>query len=126
MRFFTVLSITWFLLLGVGFSNSASASSTGGVGMEILQLYDHLSKNNTRGPVVVLGVFPGSPADLNGIEKGDIITHIDGKATSGSDFEETLLTSLRGIPGSKLDLILRRPSTGEILIIVLERIQISY
>ena len=55
-----------------------SAEEPGGIGLEILQLYHH-EREDRKGPIVVINVLPGGPAFVAGVERGDIITHIDGE-----------------------------------------------
>lgn len=62
--------------------------SKGGIG--ILPIYD--SKNNN---IYVAEVSANSPAQLQGISKGDVITAVDGVAVSASN-SETLVKNLNG------------------------------
>ena len=59
-------------------------------GIGIVAVYD--SKNNN---IFVSEVSQGSPAQLQGISKGDVITEIDGVGVTASNYQE-LLASLEG------------------------------
>ena len=61
------------------------------------------------GKIVVKQLVAGGPAQLAGIKVGDIITHIDGKATEGSDFKEMVEYRLRGRAGTPVTIKIRRP-----------------
>jgi C-terminal processing protease CtpA/Prc len=57
----------------------------GGIGMKIFQLYDQTIENH-KGHIVVVDVYKNSPAEKHGIQRGDIITYLDGRPTAGLDF----------------------------------------
>lgn len=61
------------------------------------------------GRIVVKQVVAGGPAHLAGIRAGDVITHIDGKATEGSNFKEMVEYRLRGREGTAVMIKVRRP-----------------
>jgi C-terminal processing protease CtpA/Prc len=61
------------------------------------------------GRIVVKQVVAGGPAQLAGIKAGDVITHIDGKATEGSDFKNMVEHRLRGRAGTTVTIKIRRP-----------------
>lgn len=83
----------------------------GGLGLEVAQLYAQESQDHL-GPIVVLGVLPGTPAEAAGLEKGDIITQVDGEATAGKTFEYLVLNRLRGKADSLAKLTVRRGGKG--------------
>ncbi len=60
------------------------------VGIGVIAVYD--SKNNN---IYVSEVSAGSPAHIQGVEKGDVITAVDGVAVTNSNYNE-LLQSLEG------------------------------
>jgi len=62
----------------------------------------------TRGGIIVMGIYRGSPAHRAGIEPGDIIIAIDGKPVAGA--YETLLAISAHRPGSEIHLTLIRNS----------------
>ena len=80
---------------------AAAAKNFGGVGIDGVPWAD--------GRIVVKQLVAGGPAQLAGIKVGDIITHIDGKATVGSDFREMVEYRLRGRAGTPLTIKIRRP-----------------
>jgi C-terminal processing protease CtpA/Prc len=68
------------------FSDSLYQEETpGGIGKKIYKLYDQ-SSDNHKGQIVVVDVYKNSPAEKHGIQRGDIITYFDGRATVGLDF----------------------------------------
>jgi len=77
-----------------------SETAFGGVGIDGVPL-----KN---GQIVVRQIVNGGPAHQAGIRSGDIITHIDGKATMGSDFHGMIQKRLRGLSGTAVVLKVRR------------------
>lgn len=80
---------------------AVSSKNFGGVGIDGIPWAD--------GRIVVKQVVTGGPAHLAGIMAGDIITHIDGKATEGSDFREMVEFRLRGRAGTPVTIKIRRP-----------------
>lgn len=100
---------------------------TGGIGMEITQLYDNDTKSaDKRGSFVVLDVFSGSPAFLNGIQPGDIILQINDKITRKNDFEDILHHTLRGVPFRDVKIVIWRPCSKEKLEFIIQRMQMVY
>lgn len=64
---------------------SASQEKVDNLGLTISQLLDpHAS--NKAGNIIVLEVAENSPAALQGIQQGYIITHVNGKPVSGQEF----------------------------------------
>ena len=78
-----------------------SASDFGGVGIDGVPLPD--------GRIAVRQLVVGGPAHLAGILNGDIITHIDGKPTRGSEFAQIVNRRLRGRAGTKVLITIQRP-----------------
>jgi len=100
---------------------SAAEDRYGGLGLTVVPLYsqaplDHLDA------LLVLAVLPGTSAEKEGLEKGDMITHLDGERIEGRDFETMILKKLReeaadavkltvkrgGPDGEALDFLVRR------------------
>lgn len=77
-----------------------SETAFGGVGIDGVAL-----KN---GQIAVRQIVKGGPAHQAGIRIGDIITHIDGKATLGSDFHGMVQKRLRGLSGTTVVLKISR------------------
>ena len=84
-----------------------SEKNFGGVGIDGVALPD--------GQIRVEQLVAGSPAHLAGIRVGDIITHIDGKATLGSDFPTMVQKRLRGSAGTRVVLKIKRAGADMIL-----------
>ncbi|HRP07611.1 MAG TPA: S41 family peptidase [Gemmatimonadales bacterium] len=66
------------------------------------------------GAIVVVAPLPQTPAERAGIEAGDQIVAIDGKTTSGFSQDDALKT-LRGEPGTSVNLQVRRPGLQQLL-----------
>jgi carboxyl-terminal processing protease len=60
---------------------------------------------------LVVGVFPGSPAEGAGIETGDEIVAVDGRSTVGNDVDE-VVTWVRGESGTTVALTVRAGADG--------------
>lgn len=80
-----------------------SETDFGGVGIDGVPL--------TNGQILVKQIVSGSPAHQAGIVAGDIITHIDGKATMGANFTDMVQKRLRGLTGSPV--VLKIKHDGE-------------
>jgi carboxyl-terminal processing protease len=84
-----------------------------------------LIRNNGKYPIVAQP-YRGFPADKAGLKAGDIILEIDGKPMS--DYKITEVSDrLKGIPQTKLKLLIERPYSKEILEkeLIREEIKIS-
>lgn len=88
----------------------------GGVGIDGLPRAD--------GEIEIRQVVQGGPADKAGIVKGDVITHIDGKATRGSDFSQMVQYRLRGESGTPVTLKIHRPGESKQRVFTLTRRQL--
>lgn len=97
---------------GAGTLGAAEPERFGGLGLNVAQLYTQETQDHL-GPVVVLGVLPGTPAEAAGIEPGDVITHVDQKPIAGKEFRSIVLNLLRGEVGSTAKLTVKRGSEGE-------------
>jgi carboxyl-terminal processing protease len=67
----------------------------------------------------------GSPAAAAGLAGGDAILAIDGVSTRDIDVEDALAHLQAGVTGTRVELRVRRSSTGDIRNVRLERIRIS-
>jgi carboxyl-terminal processing protease len=74
--------------------------------------------------VVVTEIFEDSPAHKSGLKVGDAITSVGGQSAKGRTQEE-VMAFLRGVPGTKVDLMVRRPGEAKEQRIVLERAEIE-
>jgi carboxyl-terminal processing protease len=70
----------------------------GGLGLEVTQ---------TDGLLKVISPIDGTPAARAGIKPGDIIVDINGKSTDGINLDDAV-TEMRGAPGSKINVTLKR------------------
>jgi carboxyl-terminal processing protease len=113
-----------FCLLG-GFSPVWALEETGGVGMTVGQLFDDGTQDH-KGYVVVLDVFKDGPAQVGGVEPGDIVTHINGRATKGRELKEILQKEIRGAEGGEVNLKIWRYSQKKRLEIKLTRTPMIY
>jgi carboxyl-terminal processing protease len=66
------------------------------------------------GWITVVAPLPETPAERAGIETGDQIIEVDGKSTEGWNSEQAL-KALRGEPGSKVTILVRRAGLGQVL-----------
>lgn len=96
-----ILALLIVLLLPAGSRGANSATNFGGVGIDGVPWAD--------GRIVVKQLVLGGPAQQAGVRVGDIITHIDGKPTKGSNFREMVEHRLRGQAGTKVLLTIHRP-----------------
>lgn len=83
----------------------------GGLGIEVTM------KN---GLVEVIAPIADTPAEAAGIQSGDLITHIDGEQVPGLSLGEAV-ERMRGKPGSKIDLTIRRAGVDAPLEIIIIR-----
>jgi len=105
------------LIIATPLARAANSSKNfGGVGIDGAPWAD--------GRIVVKQLVAGGPAHLAGIKPGDIITHIDGKETLGSDFREMVDHRLRGRAGTPVVIKIRRPGEPKTLIFNLIRRQL--
>jgi carboxyl-terminal processing protease len=75
----------------------------GGIGIEV---------ETHNGAFAVIEPIAGSPGEKAGILRGDVITSIDGKSLDRGVPMETVVTRLRGKPGTHVKLGILRPSNG--------------
>jgi len=96
-----VLIITIIVFVQTAVATASSSKNFGGVGIDGVPWAD--------GRIVVKQLVAGGPAQLAGMKVGDIITHIDGKATEGSVFKDMVEYRLRGRTGTPVTIKIRRP-----------------
>jgi C-terminal processing protease CtpA/Prc len=89
----------------------------GGVGIDGVPRAD--------GSIVVRQLVLGGPAQLAGLQVGDVITRIDSKATLGSDFQDMVQHRLRGKAGTQVTLQVKRPGSAKPLSFTLVRRQLA-
>jgi C-terminal processing protease CtpA/Prc len=96
--------LTFLLPLTSAFAANSS-KNFGGAGIDGIPRAD--------GQIVVRQLVTGGPAHLAGVKVGDIITHVDGKPTRGSDFKQMVEYRLRGRAGTKVLITIRRPGEAK-------------
>ena len=74
--------------------------------------------------VVITEIFEKSPARKAGLKVGDAILSVDGQNAKGKN-EQQLLDFLRGFPGTRTELMIRRPGENKDLRISLEREEVE-
>jgi C-terminal processing protease CtpA/Prc len=104
------------LFMAVPAAAANSSRNFGGVGIDGAPWAD--------GRIVVKQLVTGGPAHLAGMKAGDVITHIDGKATEGSDFNDMVEHRLRGRAGTPVTIVVRRPGSTKPLTFKLIRRQL--
>ncbi|MCI5160915.1 MAG: PDZ domain-containing protein [Candidatus Electrothrix sp. AX5] len=120
-----ILIVTTFLIFWCGVTLShADENKFGGLGLKVAQLYNPTSETH-MGPLVVLDVLSEMPAATNGVQQGDVITHIDGEATEDNTFKYLIMEKLRGQVGSKATLSIERSGVSEALNVSLTRVEIT-
>ena len=88
----------------------------GGLGMQI---------DVRDGWITVVAPLPETPAERAGIEAGDQIVEVNGTVTRGLNQDDAVKT-LRGTPGTRVDLRVRRPGMTELMPFALTRETIHY
>ena len=112
----TLIPTLIFVFIALSSVNSEELRKFGGVGIDGIPWAD--------GRIVVRQLVAGGPAHLAGIKAGDIITHIDGKPTKGSDFRHMVDYRLRGEAGTKVQINILRPGEKKPHIFILTRRQL--
>lgn len=115
MRVTAVTLIVYFILT-VPCLAANSSRNFGGVGIDGAPTDD--------GQIVVRQLVAGGPAHQAGIKPGDIITHIDGKPTRGSDFKHMVERRLRGVAGKPVLIRISRPGETKVYTFTLTRRQL--
>jgi len=126
----TFISIVAVIFLSLSFGSALSVAHAtedkfGGLGLKVAQIYEQETENH-MGSLVVLNVLDETPASKSGIQKGDVITHIDGEPIKGKTFKYLILEKLRGEIGSKTDITIERAGVNTPLNFSLTRIEIIY
>ncbi|MCB0534586.1 MAG: S41 family peptidase [Lewinellaceae bacterium] len=74
--------------------------------------------------VVITEIFEDSPAHKSGLKVGDAILTVDGQSAKGRS-KDDVMAFLRGVPGTKIDLEVKRPGESKNQRITLERGEIE-
>jgi membrane-associated protease RseP (regulator of RpoE activity) len=93
-----------FLLAGIGFATNPDFEEFGGMGITI--------QVNPQG-ILVVDVIKNTPAESQGILKGDVIVEVNGESVAGIKIEPAK-NLLRGTPGTQLNLMINRQNTGDL------------
>ncbi|HET7584360.1 MAG TPA: S41 family peptidase [Gemmatimonadaceae bacterium] len=83
--------------------STTSTGHYGGVGMQI---------ENQEGEIVVVRVFPNTPAEAAGVIEGDRIVKVDTAATRGWSTQQ-VSDALLGTPGTQVNVTFARPGVTE-------------
>ena len=70
--------------------------------------------------VVLTEILEDSPAHKSGLIVGDAVISVDGQSAKGRS-KDDVMAFLRGVPGTKIDLVVRRPGESKDQRITLER-----
>ena len=84
----------------------------GGVGLQV---------ETRQSRVVVIAILAGTPSERAGVQRGDEIVSIDGKAIENSSNVDSIVSRLRGKPKTKVAMGLFRPGSQETLSLTLVR-----
>jgi hypothetical protein len=95
-------------LLAPGAPSQATGEDRGSVGIFFAQLYDPQRLPSHFGPLVVLRVVEGSPAEKAGVHGGDLVIAVNGLAVGGRDFADILTKEIHGPVGGMLKLTFLR------------------
>lgn len=93
----------------------STSGKFGGLGIEVAM---------DDGLIRVVTPIDDTPAEQAGIKTGDLIVTLDGKAVMGMSLDEAL-ESMRGKPGSRITLEIRRTNESGLLTFTLERAEIN-
>lgn len=95
----------------------AAQGSIGGIGIKIAAL--------ETGELVILKVYEGYPADLVGLEPGDIITHVDGIPTENTSYCQVVNEWIKGPVGEYVVITVARFGEEDLFSVAIERGDIS-
>lgn len=104
------------------FTNYISETDIEGYRIQVDGKYNGLGASGERvgDYVVLVEIIENSPANKAGLKVGDMILSIDGQSAKGRS-EQDVQEFLRGYPGTKTELMVRRPGASKDLKITLER-----
>jgi C-terminal processing protease CtpA/Prc len=112
-----LILVVLFNLLALPAFSANTDKRFGGVGIDGAPLSD--------GQIEVRQIVAGGPAHQAGVKVGDIITHIDGKSTLGSDFQQMVQKRLRGVSGTPVVLKIKRKGEPKPLQLKMQRRQLQ-
>ncbi len=104
------------------FTNYISETDIEGYRIQVDGKYNGLGATGERvgDYVVIVEIIENSPANRAGLKVGDALISIDGQNAKGRS-EQEVQEFLRGFPGTKTNLVIRRPGEAKDLKITLER-----
>ncbi len=104
------------------FTNYISETDIEGYRIQVDGKYNGLGASGERvgDYVVLIEIIENSPAHKAGLKVGDALISIDGQSAKGRT-EQEVQDFLRGYPGTKTDLVVRRPGESKDLKVKLER-----
>jgi carboxyl-terminal processing protease len=104
------------------FTNYISETDIEGYRIQVDGKYNGLGATGERvgDYVVLVEIIENSPANKAGLKVGDALISIDGQSAKGRT-EQEVQDFLRGFPGTKTNLVIRRPGEAKDLKITLER-----
>ncbi len=77
-----------------------------------------------NGEMIIVSPIEGSPALRAGLEPGDVITKVNDETITGQKYQE-VLTKIKGIPGSKVKIHIKRENYPKELVYDIERAPIK-
>lgn len=83
-----------------------------------------ISKNTNTNEITIVNVYDGSPADIAGVQKGDIVYAVDGKDVAGQELD-TVASWMKGEKGTKVTLTVLRDGEKNEFCAVRDIIQIQ-
>jgi len=72
-----------------------------------------VDQDQTTGEIIIVTPFRGSPAEMAGIQPGDVILAVDGESTDGWSVQDAV-SNIRGPEGSIVTLTVRHPDRTEV------------
>ncbi len=108
------------------FTNYISETDIEGYRIQVDGKYNGLGATGQRvgDYVVLVEIIEDSPANKAGLKVGDALISIDGQSAKGRS-EQEVQDFLRGFPGTKTNLVIRRPGEAKDLKISLERGEVT-
>lgn len=79
---------------------------------------------NDEGYLEIVRPIEGQPADLAGLESGDLVTHVDGVSVLGKSLEE-IIADVKGPKGTQVTLTIQRESRAEPFDVTITRREIE-
>ncbi|MDX1912592.1 MAG: S41 family peptidase [Saprospiraceae bacterium] len=108
------------------FTNYISETDIEGYRIQVDGKYNGLGASGEKigDYVVLIEIIENSPAHKAGLKVGDALLSIDGQSARGRTQQE-VQDFLRGFPGTKTELVVRRPGEAKDLKITLERAEVN-